>query len=110
MLVRLSLLLALPLSLSGCIAAQFAPAAMEAVRETQLQRQRYSEADFAPAAEEACRGRAARHGRVEITIVEPHDANSVRVYGTIDRLPGSQGRSFACIFRRDGNMTHFKLG
>jgi hypothetical protein len=86
---------------------------MEAVRESQLQRQRYSEADFAPAAEEACRGRAARHGRVEITTVEPHDANSVRVYGTIDRLPGSlpasQGRSFACVFRRDGNMTHFKL-
>lgn len=103
------LLLALPLSLSACAVAQFAPAAVDAVRESQLQRQRYSDENFAPAAEEACRARAARHGRVEITSVEPHGAAAVRVYGTIDRAGGSPGRSFACVFRRDGNMTHFKL-
>ena len=106
---RLPLLLALPFSLAGCAALSFAPAAVEAVRESAIQGQRFADGDFAAAAEEACRSRAARHGRVEITGVEPHGGEEMRVYGTIDRFGGSQGRSFACVFRRDGNMSHFKL-
>ena len=104
------LLLALPLSLAGCAALPFAPAAVEAVRESAVQGKRFAGGDFAAAAEEACRARAARHGRVDITAVEPHGAEDMRVYGTVDRFGGSQGRSFACVFRRDGNMPHFRLG
>ena len=107
---QLSLLIALPLSLAGCAALPFAPAAVEAVRESAIQGQRFADGDFAAAAEEACRARAARHGRVDVTTVEPHGADDMRVYGTVDRFGGSQGRSFACVFRRDGNMSHFKLG
>ena len=107
---RSPFLLALPFALGGCAALPFAPAAVEAVRESAVQGQRFADGDFAAAAQEACRARAARHGRVEITMVEPHGAADMRVYGTVDRFGGSQGRSFACVFRRDGNMPHFKLG
>lgn len=107
MLTRLPLLLALALPLSGCAAA-FAPAVVEAARETAGEARRFTDEGFAPAAEEACRARAARHGRVEITKVEPH-GRDMRIYGTIDRFGGAQGRSFACVFRRDGNMPYFKL-
>ncbi len=102
-------LLALPLALAGCAPLQFAPAAVEAVTETVQQRHRFAISDFPAAAEEACRARAARHGRVEITRVEPHGGSDMRVYGTVDRFGGSPGRSFACVFRRDGNMPHFRL-
>ena len=105
----LPVLLALPVSLAGCAAIPFAPAAVEAVRESSIQGQRFADGDFAAAAREACRARAARHGRVEITTVEPHGAEDMRIYGTVDRFGGSQGRSFACVFRRDGNMPQFKL-
>jgi hypothetical protein len=105
----LPFLLALPLPMAGCAALPFAPAAVQAVRESAIQGQRFADGDFAAAAREACRARAARHGRVEITTVEPHGAGDMRVYGTVDRFAGSQGRSFACVFRRDGNMPHFKL-
>ena len=101
------LLLALSLPLSGC-AAVFAPTVVEAVRESSGEAQRFTAEGFAAAAEEACRARAARHGRVEITNVEPHGSD-MRVYGTIDRFGGSVGRSFACVFRRDGNMPHFRV-
>lgn len=104
---QMPFLLALPLFLGGCAALPLA--AVEAVRENAIQGQRFAAGDFAAAAQEACRGRAARHGRVEITAVEPHGADDMRVYGTIDRFGGSPGRSFACVFRRDGNMPHFKL-
>lgn len=104
----LLLLFAVPLLLSGC-AVGLAPAMVEAVRETSLHRQRYTETSFAPAAEEACRARAARHGRVEITKVEPAGLNDMRVYGTIDRFGGAPGRTFACVFRRDGNIPYFKI-
>ena len=103
----LPLLLALPLCLANCVALPLA--AVEAVRENAIQGQRFAAGDFAAAAQEACRARAARHGRVEITSVEPHGADNMRVYGTVDRFGGSQGRSFACVFRKDGNMPHFKL-
>ncbi len=103
----LPLLIALALASGGCAAVGFAPAVVETARETAGQGRDTAEG-FAPAAEEACRARAARHGRVEITIVEPHGESSMRVYGTIDRFAGSQGRSFACIFRRDGNLTYFR--
>lgn len=109
MLSRLPLLLALPLSLGGCAAVGLAPAMVEAARETAAARSRYTGESFGPAAEEACRARAARHGRVEINHVEPHGGGAMRVYGTVDRFAGSQGRSFACIFRRDGNLTYFRL-
>ena len=102
-------LLALSLSLGGCGAIPLAPAAIEVARESALQRRRYTDESFPPAAEEACRARAARHGRIEITKIEPHGADAVRVYGTIDRFAGSQGRSFACVFRRDGNMPYFRI-
>ena len=102
-------LLALLPALSGCAALPFAPALVQVAREASIQGQRYTDESFPPAAQEACRARAARHGRVEITQAEPHGANSMRVYGTVDRFAGSPGRSFACVFRRDGNMTHFKL-
>ena len=105
----LPFLLALPASLGGCAAIQFAPPLVAAMEDSARQRQRYAGGGFEPAAQEACRGRAARHGRVEITTVEPHGSNSMRVYGTIDRFGGSPGRSFACVFRRDGNMTYFRV-
>ena len=109
MIDRLSLLLALPLSLGGCAAVGFAPAMVEAARETAAAGSRYTDESFGPAAEEACRARAARHGRVEISRVEQHGGASMRVYGTVDRFGRSQGRSFACIFRRDGNLPYFRL-
>jgi hypothetical protein len=71
------------LMLAGCVYAGLAPAMVEAVRETGGQG-RYAGEYLAPAAEEACRARAARHGRVEITRVEPHNRNTMRVYGTIE--------------------------
>ena len=104
-----SVLLALPFLLGGCAAAALAPAMVELAREGAVRGQRYTDASFPPAAEEACRARATRHGRVEITRAEPHGADAIRVYGTIDRFGGSPGRSFACVFRRDGVMTHFKV-
>jgi hypothetical protein len=106
---RLPVLLALPVCLAGCAPLPFAPVAVDAVRDSAIQGKRFADGDFAAAAQEACRARAARHGRVDITTVEPHGAADMRVYGTIDRFGGSQGRSFACVFRRDGNMPHFKL-
>ena len=107
--IGLSVLIALSLPLGGCAALPFAPAAIDLARGAAIQQQRYTDASFPPAAEEACRGRAARYGRVEITKVEPHGAKAMRVYGTIDRFGGSPGRSFACVFRRDGNMPHFQI-
>jgi hypothetical protein len=86
----------------------FAPVMVEAVRESAGQGG-YTEAEFAPAAEEACHARAARHGRVEIIQVDPQGAGAVRVYGTIDRFGGSAGRSFACVFRRNGSIGYFKV-
>lgn len=106
---RLALLLTLPFALGGCVVG-LAPAIVEVARESAAQRERYADTGFAPVAEEACRGRAARHGRVEITKVEPHGRGDMRVYGTIDRFGGAPGRNFACIFRRDGNMAYFKIG
>jgi hypothetical protein len=82
---------------------------VEAARETAGESERFTGDGFAAAAEEACRARAARHGRVEIGSVKPH-GRDMRVYGTIDRFGGARGRSFACVFRRDGNMPHFRLG
>jgi hypothetical protein len=82
---------------------------VDVARESTLQGQRFKGEGFPSAAQEACRARAARHGRVEITRAEPHGANAMRVYGTIDRFGGSPGRSFACVFRRDGNMPHFRV-
>ncbi len=108
--MRLSLALLLALPLGGCAALPFAPAIVDAARETAAQRERFTPETFPAAAEEACRGRAARHGRVEITRAEPHNGHSMRVYGTIDRFGGSPGRTFACVFRRDGNMPYFKVG
>jgi hypothetical protein len=102
--------LLLALLLPACAALPFAPMAVEAVRESAIQEQRFEGGDFAAAAREACRASAARHGRVEITAVEPHGGEDMRVYGTIDRFGGSPGRSFACVFRRDGNLPYFKLG
>ena len=100
--------LGLSFSLGGCAAVGLAPAVVEAVRETAAMGG-YTDAQFPPAAEEACRARAARYGRVEITHVEPQDANTIRVYGTVDRFAGSEGRTFACLFRRDGHIRYFKL-
>ncbi|HEX8532799.1 MAG TPA: hypothetical protein VF662_01390 [Allosphingosinicella sp.] len=105
----LPFLMALPLSLGGCAALPFAPAAVEAAREGAVQRQLHTESSFPAAAEEACRARAARHGRIEITRVELQGSSAVRVYGTIDRFSGSAGRSFACLFRRDGNLPYFRI-
>ena len=107
--IWLPILLALPLPLAGCAALPFAPAAIDLARGAATQGQRYTDESFPAAAQEACRGRAARYGRVEITTVEPHGAKAMRVYGTIDRFGGSPGRSFACVFRRDGNMPHFRI-
>jgi hypothetical protein len=105
---RLPFLLALLVASGGCVPVGLM--AVDAARETSAQHQRFAEGAFAPAAEEACRARAARHGRVEITKVEPHGESAMRVYGTIDRFGGSPGRSFACVFRKDGHMPHFRLG
>ena len=104
----LPLVFAVALTCSGCQAVGLAPMMAEAVNEAAHQ-PRHSAEQFPDAAAEACRGRAARHGRVEITRVEPNDRNSMRVYGTIDAMGGA-GRSFSCVFRNDGNMPYFKLG
>ena len=104
----LLLLLAPAYLLSGCALVPFAPVIAEAVNETARGRG-YTGAAFEPAAEEACRARAARHGRVEITTVEPHDSSTMRVYGTIDRFGGSPGRTFSCLFRKDGNIRYFRV-
>lgn len=90
------------LALPGCAYAGLAPIVAEAVSEAAGQ-PRYTGEQFAPAAAEACRGRAARHGRVEIGTVEPHGRNMMRVYGTAD------GRSFACVVRNDGNIPYFRI-
>ena len=104
----LPLLLAPAFLLGGCAVVPFAPVIAEAVNET-ARGGGYTGTAFGPAAEEACRARAARHGRVEITTVEPQDAKTMRVYGTIDRFAGSPGRSFSCLFRSDGNIRYFKI-
>ncbi|CAA9518470.1 MAG: hypothetical protein AVDCRST_MAG23-50 [uncultured Sphingosinicella sp.] len=96
------------LALGGCVYAGLAPAVVEAVRETGGQG-RYAGEYLAPAAEEACRGRAARHGRVEITRVEPHNPGTMRVYGTIEDPYRVRDRSFSCLFRSDGNIGYFRL-
>ena len=96
------------LALGGCVYAGLAPALVEAVRETGGQ-DRYAGEYLAPAAAEACRGRAARHGRVEVTRVEPHERNVMRVYGTIEDPYGVRNRSFSCLFRSDGNIRSFRL-
>ena len=104
----LPLFLALPLLAGGCAYVPLAPVVAEAINETARGRG-YTGAEFGPAAAEACRGRAARHGRVEITTVEPQGTDAMRVYGTIDRFAGSPGRTFSCLFRSDGNIRHFRL-
>ena len=104
----LPLALAGAMSLGGCAYAGFAPLVAQAVEQA-ARPSRYTAEDFGPAAAEACRGRAARHGRVEITKVEPNDSNSMRVYGTIEDPYGGKGRSFACVLRSDGNMPYFRL-
>lgn len=95
-------------SLGGCAYAGLAPALVEAVTETAGQR-RYTAEEFGPAAAEACRGRAARHGRVEISRVEPNDSSSMRVYGTIEDPYGGPPRTFSCVFDRGGNIPSFRL-
>lgn len=102
------LLFGTALALSGCVYAGLAPALVEAVRETG-DRDRYAGEYLAPAAAEACRGRAARHGRVEVTRVEPHDRSTMRVYGTIEDPYGGRGRGFSCLFRSDGNIRYFRM-
>ncbi len=108
--MRLSLLLlsGSALALGGCVYAGLAPAVVEAVRETSA-RGRYAGDYLAPAAAEACRGRAARHGRVEVTRVEPHRPGTMRVYGTVEDPHGVRNRSFSCLFRNDGNIRYFRL-
>jgi hypothetical protein len=104
----LPLIFAGALALSGCVYAGLAPAVVEAVRETGGQG-RYAGEYLAPAAAEACRGRAARHGRVEVTRVEPHEAGTMRVYGTVEDPHGARNRSFSCLFRSDGNIRYFRM-
>jgi hypothetical protein len=104
----LPLLFGSAVGLSGCVYAGLAPAVVEAVRETGGQG-RYAGEYLAPAAEEACRGRAARHGRVEITRVGPHNRNTMRVYGTIEDPYGARNRGFSCLFRNDGNIRYFRV-
>ena len=104
----LALLVGGVLPLGGCAYVGFAPLLAEAVNEAS-QRERYPPEAFGPAAAEACRGRAARHGRVEITSVEPHGADSMRVYGTIEDPYGRAPRRFSCVFRSDGNMPYFRV-
>ena len=101
----LPLLLALPLG--GCAYVGLAPLVAEAVNETS-RGNLYAGDRFAEAAAEACRGRAARHGRVEVTQVEPHSESVMRVYGTIEDPYGRQPRSFSCLFRSDGNISSFR--
>lgn len=103
----LPLALAGALPLGGCVYAGLAPALVEAVNETAGQR-RYTAEEFGPAAAEACRGRAARHGRVEISRVEPNDGSSMRVYGTIEDAYGGPARTFSCVFDRGGNIASFR--
>ena len=104
----LALIMAGVLPLGGCAYVGFAPLLAEAVNEA-AQRERYPAEAFGPAAAEACRGRAARHGRVEITSVEPHGENSMRVYGTIEDPYGRAPRRFSCIFRSDGTLPYFSI-
>ena len=104
----LPLLLLPAFFLGGCAVVPFAPVIAEAINET-ARGGGYTAASFGPAAEEACRARAARHGRIEITRVEPQDEKTMRVYGTIDRFAGSPGRTFSCLFRSDGHIRHFRI-
>jgi hypothetical protein len=104
----LPLMLGSVLGLSGCAFVGLAPAVVEAVQEN-AGRGRHEGELFAPAAEEACRGRAARHGRIEITRVEPHGRDYMRVYGAIEDPYGGPGRGFVCLFRSNGTIRSFKM-
>ncbi len=104
----LALVLAGAWPLGGCDVVGLAPMVAEAVHQASGQR-RYTAEEFGPAAAEACRGRAARHGRVAIANVEPHNATSMRVHGTIEDPYRPEGRSFACIFGSDGYIRSFRM-
>jgi hypothetical protein len=103
----LPLLVTAALPLGGCAYVGLAPLVAEAVGEAS-RGGLYAGEGFADAAAEGCRGRAARHGRVAITRVEPHSANIMRVYGTIEDPYGGPARSFTCLFRSDGNIPSFR--
>ncbi len=103
----LPLLLAGSLALGGCQYAGLAPVVADLVNQAAGER-RYADEDFGRAAAEACRGRAARHGRVAITRVEQDSSRTMRVRGTIEDPYQVQDRGFVCVFRSDGRIAEFR--
>ncbi|HWH18077.1 MAG TPA: hypothetical protein VNT77_07050 [Allosphingosinicella sp.] len=99
----LPLVFAGALSTGGCAYVGLAPVLADVINGAG--RQGYADPDFGRAAAEACRGHAARYGRVTITNVETQSGNAMRVYGTVDQA--SRTRSFGCTFRSDGRITDF---
>ncbi len=98
----LPLLLAAALPLGGCAFVPFAPVLADAVNSARQPRT-FEGQDLAAAGAEACRARAARFGRVNITGVQPVGTDVVQVSGTID---GTRG--FVCNFNRDGRITGYR--
>ncbi len=95
------------LALGSCQYAGLAPVLAEVVNEAAGKRG-YADEDFGRAAAEACRGRAARHGRVSITSVEQQSSSTMRVRGTIEDPYRVRDRGFVCLFRSDGRIAAFR--
>ncbi len=102
----LPVVLAGSLAVGGCQYVGLAPVLAEVVNQAAGER-RYADEDFGRAAAEACRGRAARHGRVSITGVEQHSSGTMRVRGTIEDPYQVRDRGFVCLFRSDGRIAEF---
>ncbi len=103
----LPLLLAGSLALGGCQYAGLAPVVADLVNQAAGER-RYADEDFGRAAAEACRGRAARYGRVTIASVDQQSSSTMQVRGTIEDPYQVQDRGFLCLFRSDGRIAEFR--
>lgn len=64
---------------------------------------------FREAAIESCAVQAQRHGRVSVGSVQQVNANTMRVYGTLDLYNRYERRPFACSYRSDGRITDFDI-
>ena len=94
------------LPLGACQYAGLAPGLAEVIHGASGER-RHADEDFGRAAAEACRGRAARHGRVDIGTVEAEGVGIMRVTGTIEDPYKVQDRRFVCLYRSDGRIADF---
>ena len=105
--ILMPLLVAGALPLGGCQYAGLAPALAQVIHEASGG-PHYAGDEFVRAAAEGCRGRAARHGRVEVGRVEPQGSNMMRVTGMIEDPYGLRNRNFACLYRSDGRIADFE--